>query len=49
LLIDDGAGPELLARVEAFSPIVDALVVPVQLFREEAEAVAWLQEFVGPD
>ena len=49
LLIDDGAGAELLTRIEAFSPIVDALLVPVQLFREEAEAVAWLQEFVGPD
>jgi hypothetical protein len=49
VLIDDGADGDLWSRVEAFSPAVDALLMPVRVFSEAAEAVAWLQGFVDPD
>jgi hypothetical protein len=47
LLIDAEASPELSSRIEAFSPIVDVLLMPVRVFSEESEASAWLQSFVG--
>ena len=47
LLVDTKIEDSLMSVVEAYSPIVEALLVPVQLFHDEAEAVAWLQGFVG--
>lgn len=47
LLIDAEASPELSSRIEAFSPVVDVLLMPVRVFSEESEASAWLQSFVG--
>ena len=46
LLLDEEASRSLQSRVDAFSPTIGALLIPVRVFNDEAEAMAWARESV---
>jgi hypothetical protein len=45
ILADD----ETERAMGSFPATIDALMVPVRVFRDESEAMKWLQQFVDPD